>query len=160
MTTAEPIFIAEGPDAPHPELPFVERDAITAIVYDPKTQRYLGLRWKEIDWETFVTGGIEPGQTPEEAAQAEIREETGYKHLRLIKELPRYHSKFYHGPKKVNRFAHFRSYLFELEGDERDPVSPEEIAKHEYTWLDTDALEKFRLPEGHRFLIDYVKDIK
>ena len=53
----EPLFVAVGEDAPRAELPFVEREAITAIVYDPKTKKYLGLKWKKVDWETFITGG-------------------------------------------------------------------------------------------------------
>jgi len=61
----EPLFVATGSDAPREELPLVEREAITAIVYDPKTKKYLGLRWKKVDWETFITGGVEEGQTPE-----------------------------------------------------------------------------------------------
>jgi leucyl-tRNA synthetase len=39
--------------------PFVERNAILAIVKHWKEEKYLGLKWKEVDWETFVTGGIE-----------------------------------------------------------------------------------------------------
>jgi 8-oxo-dGTP pyrophosphatase MutT (NUDIX family) len=150
----EPLFIAEGIDAPREELPFVEREAITAIVRDPKINKYLGLRWKQVDWDTFITGGPENGQTPEEGARAEVREESGYKNLRLISELPRFHSKFYHHPKGVNRFAHFHSFLFELENDERAEISADEQKKHECVWLDKEELKKFRLPEGHRFFLD------
>lgn len=149
----EPMFVDTSATAPREGLPFVERNAITAIVRDPKTGNYLGLRWKEVDWETFVTGGIEEGQTAEEAARAEVLEETGYKNLRLITELPRFHSKFFHPPKGVNRFAHFRSFLFELENDEQAPLSAEEQKKHECVWLNREELETFRLPEGHRFLM-------
>jgi 8-oxo-dGTP pyrophosphatase MutT (NUDIX family) len=156
MTTDEPLFLDQGPDAPRADLPFVERDAITALVRDPKTGKYLGLRWKEVDWETFVTGGVEEDQTPEEAARVEVREETGYKNLRLVAELPRYHSKFYHAPKGVNRFAHFQCFLFELVDDERDPISDEESKKHESVWLDEAELASFRLHEGHRFLLSQV----
>lgn len=151
-----PMFIAEGPSAPRPELPFEERDAITAIVRDPKTGEYLGLRWKEVDWETFITGGIEKGQTAEEAARAEVHEETGYKHLRLVMELPGYEAKFYHGPKKVNRHAKVRSFLFELIDPDSDPVSEAETKKHECVWLNPVELESFRLPEGHRYLVRHI----
>lgn len=157
MTTSRvPTFIETGRDAPRPDLPFEERDAVGAVVRDPKTGAYLCLRWSKIDWETFITGGIESGQSAEAAARAEVLQETGYKNLRLVKELPPYHAKFYHGPKNVNRHAHFRSFLFELENDERAPVTEEEAARHESVWLSPERLKTFRLPEGHRFLLAHV----
>jgi 8-oxo-dGTP pyrophosphatase MutT (NUDIX family) len=155
--TEEPIFIATGIDAPREELPFIEREAITAIVIDPKTKKYLGLKWKTVDWETFITGGVEEGQTPEQAARAEVLEETGYKNLKLVAELPKFHAKFYHHPKGVNRFAHFHAFLFELENEDREEVTADEQKNHDCIWLDEVELEKFRLPEGHRFLLKYIQ---
>ncbi len=152
----EPLFVAEGSDAPRAELPFVEREAITAIVFDPKTKKYLGLKWKQVDWETFITGGVEVGQTPEEAARAEVLEETGYRNLKLVAELPKFHSKFYHAPKGVNRFAHFHSFLFELVNDERVEIAADELVKHECVWLSEEELKNFRLPSGHRFLLKHL----
>ena len=151
-----PTFVDSDINAPRPELPFIERDAITAVVRNPSTGQYLGLKWKQVDWDTFITGGIEEGQTAEEAARTEVYEESGYKNLKLIGELPRFHSKFYHGPKKENRFAHFQCFLFELEDEEQDPLSDEEKQRHDFVWLTEDELEKFRLPQGHRYLMDYI----
>jgi len=152
----EPLFTDVGISAPRAELPFIERNAITAIVRDPKKNKYLGLKWKKVDWETFITGGVEEGQTPEQAARAEILEETGYKSLKLLMELPKFHAKFYHGPKGVNRFAHFHAFLFELENDEHELISEEEQKNHDCVWLSEEELKTFRLPEGHRFLLKFV----
>jgi len=154
--THEPLFVGHGADAPRSDQPFVEREAITALVRNQRTGKILGLRWKAVNWETFVTGGIEDGQTPEEAARAEVLEETGYKNLRLVQKLPRFHSKFYHAPKRVNRFAHFHSFLFELENEDCEQISIDELKKHECVWLDEHELIQFRLPEGHRFLLEHV----
>lgn len=151
----EPLFVDTGTNAVRPDLPFVERNAITAVLRDPKNGKYLGLKWKKIDWDTLITGGIEEGQTAEEAAMAEIREETGYKNLRLVGELPRYHSKFFHGPKGENRFAHFQCFLFELVDDEHEEINADEQTKHEPVWLSTEELKTFRLPEGHRFVLNH-----
>lgn len=155
--TLEPLFIEVGENRPRDDKETIERSAITAIVYDPETEKYLGLRWKTVDWETFITGGVEEGQTGEEASRMEVREETGYKNLKLIKELPRYHAKFYHAPKGVNRFAHFQSFLFELEGGERDVISEDEQKIHEYVWLSKEEMKSFRLPEGHRYVFDSIE---
>ena len=154
MYENEPIYIDDGVDAPRADLPFVERNAVVAVLRNPRTNEYLGLRWKKgVDWETFVTGGVEEGQTPEEAARAEVYEETGYKNLRLVKEFPRYHAKFYHTPKGENRFAHFQPFLFELVDEEQDPISEKELEKHEPVWLDAEALAAFRLVEPQRLLL-------
>jgi 8-oxo-dGTP pyrophosphatase MutT (NUDIX family) len=104
----EPLFVDVGMNAPRTDLPFVERNSTTSVVYNPRTNMYLALRWKEVDWETLITGGVEEGQTPEEAARTEIAEETGYKNLRLVAQLPAYHSKFFHHPKGVNRLTPFQ----------------------------------------------------
>lgn len=149
------LFVDTKENAVRPDLPFVERDAITAVVRDPKTGKILGLRWNDgSNWETLITGGIEEGQSAEEAARAEIHEETGYKNLRLVRELPRYDSKFFHHGKQVNRYAHFQCFLFELVDDERDAVSGDEQKKHNSIWLSEEELKSFRLPEGHRFTLD------
>ena len=152
------IFVAEGPDAPRDELPMVERDAITAVVRDPASGEYLGLKWKKVDWDTLITGGIEENQTAEAAARAEVSEETGYDKLNLVSVLPSYEAQFYHHPKGENRHARFQSFLFEISDSKANLLSHEELEKHEPVWLNPEELATFRLPEGHRYLIDYILD--
>jgi len=159
MTKSIQQFNDIGKNAPRPNLPFEDRDAITAVVRNSNNE-YLGLQYVQIDWETFVTGGIETGQTPEGAARSEVYEETGYFNLRLISELPRYDAMFYHGLKKLNRHAHFQCFLFEISETAPDTPSEEERARHEPVWLDAEKLKTFRLPEGHRYLINYIEENK
>ncbi|KKU66582.1 MAG: Leucine-tRNA ligase [Parcubacteria group bacterium GW2011_GWA2_47_16] len=158
---AEPLFIkTDGPDAVQKDKPFVEREAISAIVKHWSEDKYIGLRWKKVDWDTFITGGVETGQTPEEAARAEVTEETGYKNLKLIRILPRSHSQFFHVPKNVNRFAHFHNFLFQLVDGEKLEVSDEEKSNHDVVWLTPKELETFRLPEGNRLEWEQVQSIE
>jgi 8-oxo-dGTP pyrophosphatase MutT (NUDIX family) len=150
-------FIDTGADAPRVGLPFKERAAVTAIVRDGVTGKYLGLRWHEIAWETFVTGGIEADQTAEEAARAEVREETGYFNLQLVCELPSYDAKFYHGPKGENRHAHFQCFLFETTAEGYRAPAAQELQKHQPVWLSEEELTVFTLPDGHRYLIEHIQ---
>ena len=148
----EPVFTQRTePGAIREGLPFVEREAITAIVKHWDEEKYIGLRWKKVDWETFITGGVEKGQTAEGAAIAEIREETGYRNPKLVRTLSNTHAKFFHVPKDQNRFAHFRVLYFELKDGERDAISAEEKGNHEVVWLTREQMASFRLPESHRF---------
>ena len=65
----------------------VSRNATISIVHDPKTKKYLCLKWKKQPWTTFISGGIEDGEDALESAKREVLEETGYKNLKLIRTL-------------------------------------------------------------------------
>ncbi len=138
--------------------PFVERNAVLAIVKHWKEDKYLGLKWKKVDWETFVTGGVEKGQTAEEAAMAEIREETGYKNVQLAKKLGKMHSRFFHVPKNQNRYAHFDVFHFELKDGKRAELTAEEKANHEPVWLTKEEIANFGLPSSHRHAWDLLQN--
>ncbi|HET9850541.1 MAG TPA: class I tRNA ligase family protein [Candidatus Saccharimonadales bacterium] len=154
----EPVFEqTTGSSAVKKGQPFVERQAITAIVKHWSEDKYIGLKWKTVDWETLITGGIEKGQTAEQAAIAEIREETGYQNPKLVRVLGKNHAKFFHVPKNENRFAHFTCLLFELADGEREQVSAKEQKNHEVVWLTPAQMEKFDLPQSHRHIWDQIR---
>ena len=134
--------------------PFVERDAITAIVKHWKEDKYIGLKWKKVDWETVVTGGIEAGQTAEEAAIAEIREETGYLNPVLKRDLGNMQARFFHVPKDENRHANFKCLYFELADGEKEEIVEEEKQNHSVVWLSREEMDKFRLPSSQRYAWD------
>ncbi len=151
-TVIEPLFTdtsAEG--AVKEGVPMVERNAIMAIVKHWSEEKYIGLQWKKVDWQTLITGGPENGQTAEEGAVQEILEETGYLHPKFLKKLGRVHSQFFHIPKQVNRLAHFDVLYFELQDDARREISEEEQGIHEVKWLTPDEMDRFLSPEAHRF---------
>ncbi len=148
----EPLFVDTTEQGKVREgVEFVERDAIMAVVKHWSEDKYIGLRWKKVDWRTLITGAPEKGQSPIEGAITEIIQETGYLHPKLIKNLSRVHSKFYHVPKKVNRLAHFDVLYFELTDDNRQEISEEEKAIHEVEWLTKEEMEKFLSPEAHKY---------
>ena len=148
----EPVFIDETEQGRVRDgLPFVEREAVMAIVKHWSEDKYIGLRWKKVDWRTLITGAAENGQTMEEGAVAEIVQETGYLHPKFIKNIGRIHSKFYHVPKKVNRFAHFDTPYFELQDGEQQDISAEEKEIHEVKWLSKDEMAAFLSPAAHQY---------
>lgn len=138
--------------------PFVERNCIVALVKHWSEDKYIGLKWKKVNWETLITGGIEQGQNAEEAAIQEIREETGYKNPKLIKELGTVHSRFFHVPKKENRFGHFDILYVELEDGEREELSEEEKANHEPQWLTPAQMDTFGFPASHTYVWEKFKN--
>jgi leucyl-tRNA synthetase len=148
----EPVFIqSTEPGKVVEGLPFDHRDAIIAIVKHWSEEKYIGLKWKKVAWGTFITGGIEQGQTAEEAAKMEIREETGFLHPKLITDFGRVHGKFYHVPKKVNRFAHAQVLYFELQDDAREAIAANEQENHDVLWLTEQEIEQFLTPDSHKW---------
>jgi leucyl-tRNA synthetase len=141
----EPKFYGtEGDGAVRPGLPFIKREAICAIVRNPKDDTYLCNVWKGIEMRGLLTGGIDEGEDKIEAALREIKEETGYKNVRFISD-PEWsiNTFFYHRQKKENRWARFHFLYFEIEDEERESVSEEELAKHEFVWKKKEDLNDF-----------------
>ncbi len=130
--------------------PVISRRTILGIVYNPATGKYLALRWKKQPWTTFITGGVDEGEDLVESAKREILEETGYKNLRLVRVLGGpVQAEFFAAHKNENRIAIGTSILFELQNEEREPVSEKELEQHEAVWLglETIVAEKMRHAE-------------
>jgi leucyl-tRNA synthetase len=145
------------PDSTNPHVEgkeVVHRVATINIVYDPKTDRYLTLKWKTQSWTTFVTGGVEDGEDPVESAKREIAEETGYIDVRFVRKLGGdAQAEFYAAHKGVNRIARNSMFLFELVSDKRVNVAEEEMTQHELVWIPASELESTKFQHSEVNLI-------
>ncbi len=134
--------VTDQTELPRADKKTVERNAIHAIIIDPKTKKILTLRWKKFPWTTFVTGGVEGGEDVIEAARREILEETGYSELKYIKTLGGpVECHFYAEHKDENRKAHFSTIVFELASEKRAIVTEDEKNKHEVAWMSWQELK-------------------
>ncbi len=123
---------------PHrPGKPLVKRDVAHAVVWDPKTRKYLIIRNKKHGWDTVVIGGIESGESPEETARREVREETGYVDLEFKRILGgQVEVHFYAKHKDINRIGFTTGVYFELKSDKRVPIGADEDKDDEIIWVD------------------------
>jgi leucyl-tRNA synthetase len=112
-----------------------KRETVLAIVYNPKTDKYLTLKWKQRAWVTFPMGGKEAGEDAVTAAKRELQEETGYTNLKLVRSLGVIEAFFFAAHKNVNRQIHGEHLLFELVDDTRVAVAESEEGQYEVQWL-------------------------
>jgi leucyl-tRNA synthetase len=156
----EPIFIQkEGDGSVKENMPFIRRNAICAIVRNPKTNKYLCTSWKNYHMHGLITGGIDDGEDPIKAALREIYEETGYKNIKLVRD-PKFalHSQFYHRVKKENRWARFQYFFFDLIDEEKDSISEKESALHEILWKTKDEIKTFFTVIEGQFTFNFIND--
>jgi len=144
----------DGEDAIKENVPFVERTAAVCIVKHWSEDRYLCSRYKKNDWHGFIVGGIETGEDIATAAIREVIEESGYQHVKFVKNIGVVDSKFYHAVKKVNRFAHFNAVYLELTDSVQHEVAQNEKELHETLWLTKDEVTQFINREDIRYIWD------
>ena len=126
-------------DAYREDLPIIERDTLAVIIKHPTEDSYLMAKWKNADWNGFLTGGIEDGDTLEETVKKEIHEESGFKNVSKIMPLDfTAHALFFHTVKNVNRLAHYHLVTAELSDLAQDPVSEEEQSIADFVWVPKD----------------------
>jgi leucyl-tRNA synthetase len=117
----------------------IKRDTVHAVVKHPTEQKLLLLYWTIQKGYTHIIGGIEEGETPEQAARREIVEETGYKNLKFIENITEQtQSQYYAEHKDINRHSLSRGVIFQLQDLEQDPISAAELKIHRPEWVDYD----------------------
>lgn len=139
----------------------VEKDAIVAILRDPKTKDVLMLDWgprkERHGGMLFVGGGVESGEDEIKSAEREIREETGYSNVKLVDRLPYLvHSYYYSNVKGKNYYARMRGLLFELVGDEKVEQKLDEGEKSKFSlkWVDVANASRLVDDAGHAHIFE------
>ena len=132
------------------------RKSIVAIVHNPKTDQYATINWHEPKQTLFVGGGIDEGESPREAAEREVREETHCEHIEYVAEtMPIEHHYFAHS-KNVAREITATGFLFTLtDGEETaQTLEDDESEKFEFKWKSAAEIEKELEDELHRTVWD------
>ncbi|MSR71218.1 MAG: leucine--tRNA ligase [Candidatus Taylorbacteria bacterium] len=138
-----PFTTTSGSDAWREDMPVSEGDAVYCIIKHWSEDKFLCMKWKKNDWKGYVIGGIEKGETPEEAAIREVREETGYQNVISKGVIGRTDSRFYQELKKQNRLAHGRVVSLELTDGKRSEISDEEKMIQDMEWVPRDQVRDF-----------------
>ena len=132
----------------------VKRDTVIVHLKDKSSGKFALLRWHESleGIATAIMGGIEEGQTPEEAALAEISEEAGFKNVHITKKLSWITgARYCASHKKQNRCAHTYAFLAEVADihDQR-AVAEIETKLHTLEWVSEDVMFSSLTPDHQK----------
>ena len=136
----------------------VHRKIVIAFLKHWKEDKYLCLDWKKFDWHSGVVGGIENGENLKEAAMREIKEETGYKNMKFVRNLGSEHrNTFFARHKDENRYSIERGILFELKDDAWEKPSEEETKNHEAVWIEAERMDDFLTLGNQKLIWNHLK---
>ncbi len=151
-----PLFVTtEGKDAVRNDKPTVTRDTVFAIVKHWKEEKYFCLDWKNFKWKSLVIGGVDEGESAEDAAIREVKEETGYQDIKSITPIGfENHGNYYAEHKGVNRYAKFRTFLVTLKSGKHIEPAKEHVQNHEGAWVDKRNVEGFLNLSNNKYIWD------
>lgn len=145
-------FLGKGNEKPRADYKTEERHSVVAIIKNDQNE-YLCIDAKnQKNCRSFVMGGIEPGETPEQAALREITEETGYCDI-AIDCVSNFIvvNHFFAAYKNVNRYAYIKFVYGHLKSNARCKILAAERAKQKTLWVKKTNLAKFLSVEMCQF---------
>ncbi|MBI3888181.1 class I tRNA ligase family protein [Candidatus Nomurabacteria bacterium] len=137
------------------------RNTVHIILRNPKKKEILiqflkGEKWKGINPQSFLIGGVEKGESNMEAASREIKEETGYFNLKFIEEIPfKVQSKFFAAHKDVNRTITVNTLIFNLINEEKTEITEDEYFtkdSHEMKWIPENKISETLTTEDQQMI--------
>ena len=154
-----PYFKGTGEESLNPNVETKFRTSVIAVIKNEEDNTFLCVDALKRNCKSFVLGGIEKGETPEEAAVREVKEETGYVDIKINrKSILELHNHFYAGYKGVNRYAILNVIFGTLNSKKREKVSDEEFNKQKAIWVKKENLKDFLTVNNNVFVNNYLLD--
>jgi len=156
VQSVAPVFIIrDGADAVREDKKTVERDTVLGVVKHWSEDKYYCLDWKNFGWKSLVIGGIDEGESPEEAVIREVKEETGYQDIKKITKIGiKTHAKFFAKHKDENRYGRYDTFLVELKSGEYRQPDPVHTQNHQGLWMEKSKVSDFLNLKNNKFVWD------
>jgi leucyl-tRNA synthetase len=141
---------------PQQGLEEVKRETVIVHLRDKSTGKYALLNWHGTleGITTAIMGGIEDGQSPEDAVLAEILEEAGLTDVKIVKKATWITAARYCAShKSQNRCAHSYAFMAEISDcNNQTEVSDIEKSIHTLIWVDEQEVEKSLTPDHQKLV--------
>ena len=153
---------ADSNNPPQEGMEEVVRDTAIVHLRDKSTGKYAVLDWHGSleGITTAIMGGVEEGQTPEEAALAEIAEEAAITNVKII-QTARWitAAKYCASHKKQNRCAHSYVFVAEVENlNTQGEIPKSEQVLHTLAWVDKQNMLKRLTPDHQKQVWNILQD--
>lgn len=134
-----------GEELPEPK----EVEGVVVIAYDPRTKQFMGLTNERNEKGWLVSGGHEEGETFEQTAYRELREEAGFVDVEAMIPLgaPVY-SYYYNSNKQSNRRSKGYNFLAIVDSTMQGEQALEEHEKFVTYWTSGEELLERTNPDG------------
>lgn len=133
------------------------KNSIVAVLYDPKSDKYLTINWGNLGGRLFVGGTRHDDEDSVSCAVREIIEETGYDDIKLVKETFSVHHHYY----AFNKDKYFNidatGLLFELNSDHRIDQKLDEDEKFSVEWVSKDVVLYEVVDQLHSKIFSYTQ---
>ena len=141
-----------------PNVNETKKNSIVAIVYDEQNNKYLTINWHDLGGRLFIGGTIKEGETALDCAKREVKEETGYKDIELVYELPKINHHYYAYNK--NKYFNIEStgFLFKLISNAKENQNLDADEKFSVEWVDENTVLNEITDELHHTTFEYAKN--
>ncbi len=125
------------------------RAVVSAIIRRAGTEEYL-LQDMADGRRGFTGGGVEEGETIEEALRREVREETGYTEMKIVASLGEIWGHGYKPKKDLNCLDPDQVFVVEVTGEPQQMRAEEDLTAHQLVWKPRSEVEGFVNLQHHQ----------